>query len=318
MTVDIKAFSRLRVIVIGDLMLDEYVWGGVDRISPEAPVPIVSVEKEGFTLGGAGNVINNLVALGASVSAIGTVGTGMAGRMVFEKLSELGVSTEGIIKESDRPTTRKTRIIAASQQVLRIDRETRRQISEQTLKTLSLLLERIVPNADLVIVSDYDKGLVTAELVRRTVACSLKHRILTIADPKGMDYSKYRQVDLLTPNRKEAGTAAGMLVETHKDLVAAGRKIMQAARLNRLVITCGKDGMVLFDKDDDPFAIESNARQVFDVSGAGDTVISVLGLGLASGASFRQSAMAANAAAGIVVGKVGTATATPEELIQAL
>lgn len=318
MTVDIEKFSKTRVIVIGDLMIDEYLWGTVDRISPEAPVPIVSVERESYTLGGAGNVINNLVALGATVFPIGTAGTGKAGGMIFEQLEALGVETHGIIKEADRPTTRKTRVIASNQQVLRIDKETRKEISNDTLKKVSGLLKEKMPDLDLIIISDYDKGLVTRSLVKQTVDLARKHKILVIADPKGLDYSKYRHVNLLTPNRKEAAQSAGMQINSHDDLVKAGRLIIKKAGLERLLITCGKDGMVLFDSSGDPFEIASKAQQVFDVSGAGDTVIAILGLGLASGASFRESAMVANVAAGIVVAKLGTATASKEELKNAL
>lgn len=318
MTINIDAFKNIRALVIGDLMLDEYLWGAVDRISPEAPVPVVSVEKESHTLGGAGNVINNLVAMGANVSAIGTAGTGKAGQMVYEKLEELGISTQGIISEPHRPTTRKTRVIASNQQVLRIDKEKKTQINKDTLDKLVKTIKDQMKGADLVIISDYDKGLVTKELVRKTVAMSKNHQVLSFADPKSLDFSKYENVSVLTPNKKEASLAANIDINTKHDLYSAGNKIMDKANLAKLLITCGKDGMVLFETGEDPFHIASDARQVFDVSGAGDTVITLLALGLATGATFKQSAKAANAAAGIVVGKVGTATASIDELKQAL
>jgi D-beta-D-heptose 7-phosphate kinase/D-beta-D-heptose 1-phosphate adenosyltransferase len=318
MTFDISAFKKLNILVIGDLMIDEYVWGDVDRISPEAPVPVVRVNRENFTLGGAGNVINNIVSMGASVSVIGTAGTGKTGKQLLAKLAELGVEIDGIVSEPYRPTTRKTRIIASSQQVLRIDRETKESVSADTFDRLLNLLEKKTASADLVIISDYSKGLVTKELVASVSDIARKNGILCLADPKGMNFLKYENVHILTPNRKETALASGMEINSTDDLIGAGEKILESARLEKLLVTCGKDGMLLFEKDQSPFRIQSMARQVFDVSGAGDTVISILGLCLAAGASFRRSAEVANAAAGIVVGKVGTATATAEELAEAL
>jgi D-beta-D-heptose 7-phosphate kinase/D-beta-D-heptose 1-phosphate adenosyltransferase len=318
MSVDIDRFRQIRAMVIGDLMIDEYLWGRVDRISPEAPVPIVAVERENHTLGGAGNVINNLTAMGANVSAIGTAGTGKAGRMILEKLAELSVHTHGIISEPDRPTTLKTRIIASSQQVLRIDREVKRPISPGTLARLMAIMTSMMDQVDLIIISDYDKGLVTPELVRHAVDLARRHGVMILADPKALRFDKYARVSVLTPNQKEAAVAVNMEITTLEDLFAAGRRLLETLPLERLVITCGKDGMVLFEQGKEPHVIASRARQVFDVSGAGDTVISLLGLGLASGASFLDSAAVANAGAGIVVGKVGTATPTIAELKSAL
>lgn len=316
--VDVDRFKELTALVIGDLMIDEYLWGTVDRISPEAPVPVVAVERENQTLGGAGNVINNLVAMGAKVTAIGTAGTGKAGRMIFEKLAELGVETAGIVSEPDRPTTRKTRIIASNQQVLRIDKEVKRLITEATLEKLLAIIAQKISGVDFIIISDYDKGLVTRELVAGTVALAKPHGTLVLADPKSLDFTKYASVSVLTPNKKEAGQAAAMDIRTDQDLAAAAEKLMAQAGLDRLLITCGKDGMALFEAGSPPKTIASRARQVFDVSGAGDTVISILGLGLAQGASFFDAAAAANQAAGIVVAKVGTATASIDELKQAV
>jgi D-glycero-beta-D-manno-heptose-7-phosphate kinase len=318
MIMDIDRFRQIRVLVIGDLMIDEYLWGRVDRISPEAPVPVVAVERENHTLGGAGNVINNLTAMGAQVSAIGTAGTGKAGRMILEKLKDMGVRTHGIISEPDRPTTLKTRIIASSQQVLRIDREVRRPISPGTLARLKDIMTSMMDQVDVIIISDYDKGLVTPGLVAHTVDLARKHGVLTLADPKSLKFDKYARVSVLTPNQKEAAVAANMEITSQKDLFAAGESLLDTVALDRLVITCGKHGMVLFEKNAPPHVIASRARQVFDVSGAGDTVISLLGLGLASGASFLDSAVVANAGAGIVVGKVGTATPTIAELKKVL
>ncbi|MFH2091226.1 MAG: D-glycero-beta-D-manno-heptose-7-phosphate kinase [Pseudomonadota bacterium] len=318
MIYDLDKFKAVTAMVIGDLMIDEYLWGSVDRISPEAPVPVVCVLKESQTLGGAGNVINNLTAMGAKVCAIGTAGTGKAGQMIFDKFKELGISTDGIISEPLRPTTRKTRVIASNQQVLRIDREIKKNITDETLEKLVAIIAQNIKDTNLVIISDYDKGLITPKLVQETVKLAKQHQVLVLADPKSLNFTKYEAVNILTPNKKEASLAANMDIHCDQDLVNAGNKIMKKVKLEKLLITCGQDGMMLFEKGEPVFHIESNARQVFDVSGAGDTVISLLGLGLATGASFKQSAQIANAAAGIVVAKVGTATASIEELKQAL
>jgi len=316
--INIDDFQKVRALVIGDLMIDEYLWGSADRISPEAPVMVVSVEKETHTLGGAGNVINNLKAMGAKVEAVGLAGTGSAGKMIFEKLEALGISTDGIISEPDRPTTRKTRVVASNQQVLRIDREIKKSITKDSFDRLVKIIERKIPDVDMIILSDYDKGLITGALVKETVRLAENHQVMVLADPKALDFSKYDKVSILTPNRKEASVASHMDIRSNGDLIKAGQKIMAIARLEKLLITCGKDGMMLFETGKEPFPIASKARQVFDVSGAGDTVIALLGLGLAVGADFRDSAKVANEAAGIVVAKVGTATASIDELKQAL
>ena len=315
---DINKFKNLKVLVLGDLMIDEYVWGNVNRISPEAPVPVVSVNNTSFTLGGAGNVVNNLISMGASVSVAGTAGTGKTGNIITEKLKQFGVDTQGLIEEPYRPTTRKIRIIASNQQMLRIDHEVTKEIQIETFSRLKQVLSKKIPLVDLIIISDYAKGLITKKIISFVVKSTKNQNILTIADPKGLDFSKYKNVSILTPNQKEAALASNIEINSIKDLFNAGKKLLDQISLNKLLITCGKDGMVLFEHDKEPFILESEARQVFDVSGAGDTVISILGLSLASGGTFKQSAIAANAAAGIVVGKVGTATLSIKELNNAL
>ncbi len=310
----VDKFKTLKVLVIGDLMIDEYLWGSVDRISPEAPVPVVAVQKESQTLGGAGNVINNLVSMGAQVFALGTAGTGKAGQTVLKKLKDLDVETSGIVSEPSRPTTLKTRVIASNQQVLRIDKEIKRRINDNTLEKLVNIIESRIRQVDLIIISDYDKGLVTQKLVARTVALAHQNKVLTLADPKSLDFSKYKGVSVLTPNIKEAGLATNMDIKTPEDIETAAQKIMAQTSIDKLLITCGKEGMVLFETDKPSRSIASKARQVFDVSGAGDTVISILGLGLAAGFGFYRAAGTANAAAGIVVAKVGTATVSIDEL----
>lgn len=299
-------------------MIDEYLWGSVDRISPEAPVQVVSVEKEEYTPGGSGNVVNNLVALGAEVLAVGVIGAGPEGKLLLEKFKKIGVDTSGIIQESERPTTRKTRIIAENQHVLRIDRETKKEISNRTFQAIAEFTERVMPDVDIVLISDYGKGMVTKSMLSGLLALANKHKKMTIADPKGLDFKKYSGVSIITPNRKEAALATGIEIVNDSSLFTAGANILESVAIDRLLITCGKDGMVLFERNKKPYKIGAVARQVYDVSGAGDTVLSVFGLAIASGLSCREAVELANTAAGIVVGKVGTATVSQKEILDAL
>lgn len=318
MEIDLAKFDNCHILVVGDLMIDEYLWGEVDRISPEAPVQVVSVQNEDLTLGGSGNVVNNLVALGAKVSIIGVVGAGTNGTLLRDKLDELGANTHGVITEPDRPTTKKTRIIAEHQQVLRIDRETKNNISDQTLEAVAQAAENIIPHADVVLISDYGKGLITEALLSKLTKTARKHGKLTIADPKGLDFKKYSGINVMTPNKKEAAFAAGIEIIDDATLFEAGQRLIQNIGIDKLIITCGKDGMVYFETDADVQKIGTKARQVFDVSGAGDTVLAILGLAIASGMSFKDGVALANTAAGLVVGKVGTATVSKKELASAL
>jgi len=315
---DLAKFDQCRLLVVGDLMIDEYVWGSVDRISPEAPVQVVAVVSEEYTLGGSGNVAHNLVSLGAKVVLLGVVGTGKDGRLLLNKLHDLGVDSRGIVQEPGRPTTKKTRVIADHQQVVRIDRETKKNISAQTFDALAKLAEEIIPEVDVILISDYGKGLVTRELIAHVVKLAGACGIPSVADPKGLDFTKYAGVSVLTPNKREASLAAGLEIGNDKSLAAAGAALLQKAAVEKLLITCGKDGMIFFEPGCKPYKISTHAREVYDVSGAGDTVVAVLGLGLAAGLTFRNAVKLANTAAGIVVGKVGTATVTRKELALAL
>jgi D-beta-D-heptose 7-phosphate kinase / D-beta-D-heptose 1-phosphate adenosyltransferase len=299
-------------------MIDEYLWGEVDRISPEAPVQIVEVNQEEFTLGGAGNVIHNLVVLGAEVSAVGVVGIGYDGKILVDMLKKLNVNIKGIIQDSQRHTTRKTRIIASNQHVLRIDRETRKEISQNTFELIVKNLENQIPQTDMVLVSDYGKGTLIKPLLTRLVEICKSNKKMIIVDPKGLDFKKYSGVTLITPNKKEASLASSMEIIDDQSLFQAAIFLLEKVKLEKLLITCGKDGMMLFERNSPPYRIYTEAKQVFDVSGAGDTVLAVLGLALATGANFQQAASLANTAAGIVVGKIGTATVTQKELASAM
>ncbi|MCD6139038.1 MAG: D-glycero-beta-D-manno-heptose-7-phosphate kinase [Deltaproteobacteria bacterium] len=318
MSVEISRFGNCRILVIGDLMIDEYLWGKVDRISPEAPVQVVSVLRESTTLGGAGNVVNNLRALGASVAVAGVIGAGSNAHFLLKAFRELGVGTTGLIQDPERPTTKKTRIIAGHQQVLRIDRETRHDISEENANILTEFVGDHISDFDVLLLSDYSKGLLSARLLQQVIGLARKNNKIVIADPKGLNFKKYAGVTMITPNKKEASLAAGIEIVDDRSLMAAGQKLLADIGVENVLITCGKEGMVLFEHGKKPYQITAQAREVFDVSGAGDTVLAVLGLSLASGASFREAASLANVAAGIVVGKVGTATVSMDELRMAL
>jgi D-beta-D-heptose 7-phosphate kinase/D-beta-D-heptose 1-phosphate adenosyltransferase len=299
-------------------MIDEYIWGDVNRISPEAPVPVVLVKNETYTLGGSGNVINNVVALGGRVLAAGVIGSGRNGTRLLKKLDALGVKTDGIIQDVHRPTTIKTRVIATNQHVLRIDRESRKEISEKVRIRLCDFLKKSIPDSDAVLISDYGKGIVSNSILSLIIRIAQENNTFTIADPKGFNFSKYSGVSLLTPNKKEAGIAAGIEIVDDASLREAGNKILDTVDIGRLLITLGKDGMILFERGKKPKQIQAEARQVYDVSGAGDTVIAVLGLAMAAGAGLEKAMRLANTAAGIVVGKLGTATVTGKELTDAL
>jgi D-beta-D-heptose 7-phosphate kinase/D-beta-D-heptose 1-phosphate adenosyltransferase len=318
MKIDAKKFAGCRILVVGDLMVDEYLWGDVKRISPEAPVQIVSVASEAHTLGGAGNVISNLVALGAKVSAVGVVGPGINGQFVLKKLKALGVNTRGIIQDRRRTTTRKTRIIANHQHVLRFDREVKTDISRHTMNKIWRAAGEMIVDTDLILVSDYNKGLVTRALITKLTAAAQKCSKMLIVDPKGRDFKKYTGASMVTPNKKETALASGIEIVDESSLARAVRRLIEKTGINKILVTCGKDGMIYFDRSTSPYRIQTRARQVFDVSGAGDTVLAVLGLGIAAGYSIRDAVSLANTAAGIVVGKVGTATVSKAELAAAL
>jgi D-beta-D-heptose 7-phosphate kinase/D-beta-D-heptose 1-phosphate adenosyltransferase len=318
MNIDLSSFDTCRILVIGDLMIDEYLWGEVERISPEAPVQVVSVVQDCCTLGGAGNVVNNLVALGAKMSVASVIGAGNNASLLIKLFRDMGVDTTGLIQDPNRPTTKKTRILAGHQQVLRIDRETKQEISQADAARLVQFVKERIHSFNVILLSDYGKGLFTEIVLRQVIDVARENKKTIVVDPKGLNFKKYAGATAITPNKKEASLAAGIEIVDNASLMAAGQRLLHDIPVQNVLMTCGKEGMVLFEDDKEPYRIATEARQVFDVSGAGDTVLAVLGLGLASGASFRQAATLANVAAGIVVGKVGTATVSQEELQRAL
>jgi D-beta-D-heptose 7-phosphate kinase/D-beta-D-heptose 1-phosphate adenosyltransferase len=318
MTIDLNKLADCHILVVGDFMVDAYLWGDAQRISPEAPVQIVSVTAEEHTLGGAGNVISNLVALGAKVSAVGVIGSGSDAQLVLQLLNDLGVRTGGIFPDPLRTTTRKTRIIADHQHVLRFDRETKTEIDQQIVSQVSQTAIELMADTDLTLVSDYGKGVISSALMKKLTAAAQNHSKLLIVDPKGLDFKKYAGASILTPNRKETALAAGIEVVDEQTLAEAARRLIHKTGIDKILVTCGKDGMAYFEGNARPHRIGTRARQVFDVSGAGDTVLAVLGLGIAAGYAIREAIALANTAAGIVVGKVGTATVSITELAAGL
>lgn len=309
-------FADTRILVIGDLIIDHFIWGTVSRISPEAPVPVVNVTRENLLLGGAANVLNNIYALGGKGEMCGAIGRDTMGDHLLELLQALGSATAGIVKSADRPTTKKTRVIAQHQQVVRFDREKSGPLPPEVREKFSAYLDQHLAGFQAVIVSDYNKGVVSAELMAMLMA-KLKSRqdIPVIVDPKPHHLERFTGATILTPNLHEAEKMAGMNIVSAADLSEAARLIKKQLGCAALLITRGEAGMALFEGELPPLLIPTTAQEVYDVTGAGDTVIATLALGLAAGLSFSEAAILANRAAGIVVGKLGTATVTPEELL---
>lgn len=294
-----------RIAVLGDLMIDQYTWGNVNRISPEAPVPIVDVQNESNSLGGAANVANNLQSLGATVYPIGVVGDDDAGILLKQLVHEGGFISDGIIRESKRPTTIKSRIIAHNQHVVRIDRESRAALSKATKKRILEFLESIMPDLDALIMEDYNKGLLSAELIRKSIALANSHNVLTTVDPKFTHFLSYRGVTLFKPNRKETEEATAQIIQTIPECIDAAKKLRQKLQCQNILITLGEEGMVLLDAKDCATHIPTRAQKVHDVSGAGDTVISTLTAILSTGASIVEASHIANFAASVVIAEIG-------------
>lgn len=310
----IRRFKGRRIAVWGDVMLDEFLRGRVSRISPEAPVPIVEVKEHTFHLGGAGNVAANVRSLGGEVICFGVIGRDDAGRRVRRELHKLKIDTRGILTDAHRPTTLKTRIIAEHQQVVRADREHRDTVRSRIQQRLLQQWTSQARHCESVIISDYEKGLVTRELLETILPLAAAGKIPVCLDPKIAHASFYRGATLITPNHHEAEKLSGVVIHDDRSAERAGRKLLDQFSAQALLITRGEQGMTLCEAGGKTTHIPTLAREVFDVTGAGDTVISTLALALAAGATLVEAALLANAAAGIVVGKLGTAIVTPEEL----
>jgi D-beta-D-heptose 7-phosphate kinase/D-beta-D-heptose 1-phosphate adenosyltransferase len=305
--------SQARVVVLGDLMLDRFIWGRVSRVSPEAPVPVVDVTSESVLLGGAGNVFLNLRSLGATVSVCGVVGDDAAGTALVELLTAQGGAVDGVIAESGRPTTQKTRVIAHQQQVVRVDRERRDPLSAKTRTALIEAVDARLRDANCLVVSDYAKGVVSPELMDR-VRRAAAGRVEILVDPKVPNMSCFTGVHVVTPNHLEASQATGVDITDAASLARAGHALLQHLGVSAVLITRGEQGMTLFERTGGVTHIPTVAQQVFDVTGAGDTVIATLAAARSVGAPLADAARLANCAAGYVVGVVGTAAVTPEAL----
>lgn len=311
----IPKFKNKRILVVGDLMLDHYIWGKVTRISPEAPIPVIEAEKEETKPGGAANVVLNLISLGAKVYCAGVTGKDPEAKKLFSYLNSRGVDTEAVVPDASRPTTIKTRVIAHHQQVVRIDKEKKLPLSPAILKKMHNCVKKIMPKIDAVIFSDYNKGMITRQTVEDIIEMA-KGRIIAV-DPKPRNICVFNGITIMTPNKKEASEATNIAIDSAEALSHAGMELLSMINAKAILITRGEEGMSLFEHGEES-SIPTVAKEVYDVTGAGDTVVSVVTLALAAGAGFKEAAVMANVAAGIVVAEMGVATVTPKQFAKAL
>lgn len=315
----LRKIRKRSVVVVGDVMLDEFIWGDVSRISPEAPVPVVDVRSESTHLGGAANVLANLLALGAQACVIGVIGKDFAGDRIQISLSEKSKlqTADMLIADSSRPTTTKTRIVAHNQMVVRADRENRTPVNGETQARIIATAQAAIAKAHALIVSDYDKGVITPRVLAALLPEAYR-RMPVLIDPKLRNFDAYRPATLVTPNHIEALRVTNLEEDSDQTLQAAARAIRTRLSCDAVLITRGNRGMMLLEGEGNPVCVVTAAREVYDVTGAGDTVIATLAAALAAGASMTEAAVLANHAAGIVVGKLGTASATHEEVLNSI
>lgn len=321
----IERFPDKRIVVIGDVILDQYIWGNAQRISPEAPVPIVEVTSETFRLGGAANAAANICSLGGKVDMISVIGDDYNSSLLCQMLIDIGTDVRGVIRDSRSCTTLKTRIIAHQQQVVRIDRESKDEIDDDNRGKIIEYAREAIPNADAVLISDYDKGVLGKQVLNEVISCGNRYGRPVIIDPKRRNLRSYGGAMAITPNLEEASVAADKPIANEEDLICAGRYLYEKLDLRAVLITRGRYGMTLFYGDRSSAIdkveirhIPAVAKEVYDVTGAGDTVAVVFTLALTSEASYTQAARISNYAAGIVVGEVGAANVIPEQLVAAM
>ncbi|NWG28352.1 MAG: D-glycero-beta-D-manno-heptose-7-phosphate kinase [Ignavibacteriaceae bacterium] len=300
-----KNFDGKRIAVVGDMMLDGYFWGDVKRISPEAPVPVLEVEDEFFRFGGAANVALNIFTLGGIPIPVGVIGKDNYGSIFSSLLNERKINSEGIIIDEERPTTTKTRVIANSQHVVRIDKESKAYINEKIEQKLLSYIQNEIAGLDGIILQDYNKGILTPSLISKIIALANSKNILITVDPKFDNFFEYKNVTVFKPNRKETETVLGIRIKDDKDISSAGRNLLQKLNSEYVLLTLGEGGIAVFEKGDKERRMPTKARKVADVSGAGDTVIATLTIGLAAGANIYEACFLANYAAGVVCGEVG-------------
>ncbi|HWO90170.1 MAG TPA: D-glycero-beta-D-manno-heptose-7-phosphate kinase [Gemmatimonadales bacterium] len=309
----LETMSRRKIVVVGDAMLDVYLIGDVERISPEAPVPVVTVHERRHALGGASNVAANVAAIGAEVTLVAVVGDDRRGEQFRAELAATGIRDEGIVITPGRPTTSKTRVVARNQQLVRIDEEEAGYLDGPALDEVVRRLEAAIPGADAVLIEDYNKGVLTPEVIERTLELARTSGVPSVVDPKFRNFFAYRGASVFKPNRRELEAAVGAAVDIeHADALPT---VMQRLQVDTLLLTLGPQGMALLDKEGNVTRLPTQAREVYDVSGAGDTVTAWVGTALAAGASVREAAELANYAAGIEVGKAGVAVVSREEVL---
>ena len=311
-----EQFSKVRVMVVGDVMLDQYWWGNVSRISPEAPVPVVNLSKKTRVAGGAANVAVNIRSLGAEPLLFGLLGDDREGSILIQTLEEKGISSDYLYIKESQQTITKTRIIGNNQQITRVDQEIYTELTQNTEDLIFEKIKRQLGSVDTIVISDYAKGLLTKSLLKRLITEAAQKQIITIVDPKGKNFSKYKNATLLTPNQKEALEATEFESADDQTIAKAGRKIIKQCDLEALVITRSEKGMMLFEKNKKQKKLKAVARNVFDVTGAGDTVIATLAVAIGAGATFYDAALLANKAAGFVVEEIGTSVIELEKLIK--
>jgi D-beta-D-heptose 7-phosphate kinase/D-beta-D-heptose 1-phosphate adenosyltransferase len=310
----IERFPHCRILVVGDVIVDEFVWGRVERISPEAPVPVVEVDRESLMLGGAGNVINNIVSLGGQTTLCGVIGDDAMGRELVRMLQEIGTPTHGLVVEEHRPTTIKTRVVAHSQQVVRVDREERSPVGGSSIDKILRTIGEELDSIQAILIADYGKGVVSKELMDGIRSLAAESQVMVGVDPNVRNLELYRDVTVVTPNNAEAQVMSGVAIDDVESLERAGNQLLKKIGCQMVLITRGEEGMTLFETSGRMTQIPTVARKVFDVSGAGDTVISTLTLALTAGLHPGEAAALANIAAGIVVAEVGTATVSASRL----
>lgn len=310
---NLQRLASSRLLCVGDVMLDRFVYGAIERISPEAPIPVLLVEREKHMLGGSGNVAANAAAVGSRVTLIAVVGDDTAGQDIQKQLGAIGVDAR-LVTAPNRLTTVKSRFVCGGQQMLRVDREKSETLSADLEQQVIALIEKTLPDVDAIILSDYKKGLLTDTVVSQAIVLAKRLGKPVIVDPKGSSFARYAGASYITPNRKELETATGMKAATDEDVRAAAMKLIVSCHVDTVLATRGKEGMSVIMADTDPVHIPANVREVYDVSGAGDTVIAVFAAAIAAKIPPRNAAQLANIAAGIVVGKPGTAIVRPDEI----
>lgn len=316
----IDNFSQVGVLVVGDVMVDHFIWGNVSRISPEAPVPVVDVQKDSILLGGCANVLNNIYAMGGRVYVAGVIGTDNIGKKLLAELRDRKIETNGMVVDRHRPTTLKTRIVAHGQQMVRFDKENRKPISSSSINKILEYVKSLRKKIGAIVISDYNKGVVSKELIQGIKKIAEGSGIFICLDPKQNDFSMYKGVHVITPNHYEVQRAAGMEISGANDIQRLSESLLKKFSFPAILVTRGEEGMSLFEngKKIVHTYFSSQAKEVYDVTGAGDTVIGILALGLAAQANMKEATCLANLAAGLVVEKIGTATVSRKELIEVL